>query len=313
MINCSLGFDTSNYTTSVSVVSLDNRYYQSEKLLLPVSKGEIGLRQSDAVFLHTKQLPQLLDKLLDTNDYNIRSVCVSTRPRNDADSYMPCFLVGKCNAISVSKALNVPCFQVSHQEGHIAAILFGANRLDLIKEPFIAFHLSGGTTEAVLVTPDSDRIFNERVIARSLDLKAGQAIDRIGKLLGLDFPAGAQLDALAQKGILTEKIKVSSNGCDISISGLENKCKKMIDTGESKENIAMFCIQFIIHSLDKMISEIKKEYNLPLVFGGGVSSNSLLRDYFFEKYNAIFAPPVLSSDNAVGVAVIGEILRSKNG
>ncbi len=312
MINCSIGFDTSNYTTSVALVSLQDNYYKSEKRLLPVSKGEIGLRQSDAVFLHTKQLPLLLDKLFDSNDINLTSVGVSAKPRNAEGSYMPCFSVGRCNAVTVSKTLNIPFLEFSHQAGHIAAVLFGAGRLDLIDKPFIAFHLSGGTTEAVLITPNAQTVFDEKIIARSLDLKAGQAIDRVGNMLGLDFPSGAKLDELAQTGRLSERIKVSNKCADISISGLENKCKKMFEQGEPYENIARFCLEFIVFSLDKMVTELKKEYDFPLVFCGGVSSNSLLRKHFSDKYEAVFAPPGLSTDNAVGAAVLSEILRRKD-
>lgn len=309
MMLFSLGIDTSNYTTSTAVVSVSSHTHTSYKRLLPVKHGEIGLRQSDAVFHHTKQLPELIEQLYN-NRFDLTSVGVSVKPRNSEGSYMPCFLVGRSNAVSISKALNIPINEFSHQSGHIAATLYGANRLDLLSNNFIALHLSGGTTEAVLVTPDKETVIKEKVIAFSSDLKAGQAIDRVGNMLGLAFPSGVEIDKLSLNGTMPRNIKISSSGTNISLSGIENICKKLVSDGVAKEDIALYCINHIIYSIDKMISELYKEYRLPIVFGGGVSSNTLLQKFFIDKYGAVFSTPEFSSDNAIGVAVLSQILRS---
>lgn len=306
-----LGIDTSNYTTSAALYSGDNEISQKKKLL-PVKQGEKGLRQSDAVFHHTVQLPEIITELFCEKNVNISAVGVSNAPVAQKGSYMPCFLTGVCVAKSVSKILNVPCYEFSHQQGHIAAIIATSKRTDLLKREFIAFHLSGGTTQAVLVTPDKEKILDTRLIAQSLDLKAGQAVDRAGVMLGLNFPCGKELDALSLKSDREFKIKPSMKGADCSLSGVENKCKAMFDKGESKEDIAKFTIMSVIFAVDAMLANIINEYGeLPVLFSGGVSSNTLIQKHFKEKYNAVFSTPEYSADNAAGTAFL-TYLKSKD-
>ncbi len=294
-----LGIDTSNYTTSCAL--FDGKSVVQEKQLLSVKHGEKGLRQSDAVFQHTVNLPKLIEKL---DISNLKGVGVSTQPRSVEGSYMPCFLVGEGAAVAASASAGVPLYKTSHQTGHILAALYSAGRLDLINERHIAFQISGGTTEALLVTPDNDKIINSEIIASSSDLKAGQAIDRAGVMLGLQFPCGKELDELSQKSENVYKFKPSMNGLDCSLSGIENKTKELVAKGEAPENIAKFVLTCISQSVLKMLDGITEEYgNLPVIFSGGVSSNSLLRKTILAKYNAYFAEPAFSLDNAAGCAI----------
>lgn len=294
-----LGFDTSNYTTSVA--TFDGKSIIQQKKVLTVKAGERGLRQSDAVFQHTVNMPNLISRI----DFNkIDAVGVSTRPRNIEGSYMPCFLVGENVATAVSCTNNCALYKTSHQVGHILAALYSVNRLDMIDDKLIAFHLSGGTTEALLVTPDDDEIIKADVIASSSDLKAGQAIDRTGVMLGMTFPCGKELDALSQGSDKEYKIKSSFNGMNPSLSGVENKAKQMLSRGEKSEDIAKFVLSYISQTVLQMLDKIMDEYgDLPVVFSGGVSSNSLLRETICKKYNAYFADPDFSLDNAAGIAI----------
>lgn len=296
-----LGFDTSNYTTSVAL--FDGKEIYQQKKLLTVKSGERGLRQSDAVFQHTVNIPLLLEKT-NVNFDKINAVAVSSRPRNIDGSYMPCFLVGEANAVSVSKFCKAPLYKTSHQIGHILAALYSVNRLDLIKEKFIAFHISGGTTEALLVTPDNDEIIKAERVACSTDLKAGQAIDRAGVMMGFDFPCGKELDRLSLNSKREFKIKPSMNGKNCSLSGIENKAKQMLEKGESKEDISKFVLLSVSAALEQMTEKILNEYgNLPLVFAGGVMSNNLIRKNITSKFEAYFAQPEFSCDNAAGIAI----------
>ena len=299
-----LGIDTSNYTSSAA--AYNGRDVIQRKLLLPVKPGEKGLRQSDAVFHHTVRLHPLVEEIFEElNGQRISALGVSSRPRDAEGSYMPCFCVGVSAARCVAAALGVPVYSFSHQSCHLAAALYSAGRLDLIKEKFIAFHISGGTTEMLFVTPDKDNIFSVKIIGETLDLNAGQAVDRAGLMLGLDFPCGAQLEKLAlmSKKTFAPRVSVKNGSC--SLSGLENKCRDMINGGENKEDTARFCLDFIIASLDKMTAFALKEYgDLPLLYAGGVMSNTIIRDYFQQKYGAFFAKPEFSCDNAAGVAVL---------
>lgn len=298
-----LGFDTSNYTTSVAF--FDGKEIFQKKKLLEVKAGERGLRQSDAVFQHTVNLPVLMKMLTEELDFkSIRSVGVSTRPRNIDGSYMPCFLVGESNAFCVSSVNKVPLYKTSHQVGHILAALYSIDRLDLIKKPFVAFHVSGGTTEALLVTPDDEEIIKAELIAESTDLKAGQAVDRAGVMMGLKFPCGAELDKMAQNSSKEFKIKPSMNVLNCSLSGVENKAKKMFENNESNNDIAKFVVSYISEALSEMLERIMKKFGkMPVVFAGGVSSNSIIKEKIGKKYNAYFAKPEYSCDNASGIAI----------
>lgn len=298
-----LGFDTSNYTTSVAF--FDGKKVVQKKKLLEVKAGERGLRQSDAVFQHTVNIPVLIKELTEECDFDsVKAVGVSNRPRNIDGSYMPCFLVGESNAVSVASAAKTSLYKTSHQVGHILAALYSIERLDLIKEPFIAFHVSGGTTEALLVTPDEEEIIKAELIAESTDLKAGQAIDRAGVMMGLKFPCGAELDKMAQNSSKEFKIKPSMNMLNCSLSGVENKAKKMLENNESNNDIAKFVISYISETLSVMLERIKEKYGeMPVVFAGGVSSNSMIKEKLGKNYNAYFAKPQFSCDNAAGIAI----------
>lgn len=308
-----LGIDTSNYTTSVALYNTADGSVVNNKKLLPVKAGEKGIRQSDAVFHHTVQLPELIKQTFDGNNIKLSGIGVSVKPCNVDNSYMPCFLVGIAAAKSLSSVLNVPVYEFSHQDGHIASALYSANRLDLIKENFFAFHISGGTSQVLLVEPYKS-YFKTTVVSDSLDLKAGQAVDRVGLMLGFDFPCGPALEkaALNSKADMS-KIKVfRRDGC-FSLSGVENQCKKMLENGCAAEDIALYCLNYIYSALKDTIEEITEKYgNLPLVFSGGVMSNSIIRRKNSAEYNAFFAEPQYSADNACGIAVLSSIINKKD-
>lgn len=307
-----LGIDTSNYTTSLSVYNdITNEIYQAKKLL-PVKEGSLGLRQSDAVFHHTVQLPQMFDKLFTDSSFNLSAVGVSVSPRDEEGSYMPCFLAGVSSAKAISNVNNLPLYTFSHQAGHIAAALYSSDSMELINEEFIAFHLSGGTTEALLVKPGKDRIFDISLVAKTLDLKAGQAIDRVGVMLNLQFPCGKELDKLANSSKKEYKIKPTMKGADCCLSGVENKCGKMIEDGEKPEDVAKYCITYIERALEEMTKSLLSEYgNLPLVYAGGVMSNSIISRDFSERFSGRFAKPEFSSDNAAGISILTAITENR--
>lgn len=311
-----LAFDTSNYTTSVALYNSEfNQVYQKKKLL-PVKKGEKGIRQSDAVFHHTQQVPVLVQELMQevaekthTNRESIASqiaaIGVSSQPRRVEGSYMPCFTVGMNVASSVASILQVPLFTFSHQEGHVAAALYSSDRLDLMGQEFLAFHVSGGTTESLKIHRGTQCPLEAELIGTSSDLKAGQAIDRVGVMLGLDFPAGPALELLALKSSKTYKMKPSMKGLNCSLSGVENKCKQMLQQGEAPEDIALFCITYVQVSLAAMAEKLSLEaQGEHIVFSGGVMSNSIIRNAFLQQFDCSFAEPIYSSDNAAGIAVL---------
>lgn len=304
MCECSVGIDTSNYTTSAALFD-GTQVLRNGKKLLPVKQGEKGLRQSDAVFHHVRQLPQVPGPLLEELPQPPAVLGVSVSPTGEEGSYMPCFLVGKNTGELLGKAWGIPVEPFSHQQGHLGAALYSAGKLDLLDQSFLAFHVSGGTTEALLVTPDREGIPQPRRVAGSLDLKAGQAVDRAGVMLGLPFPCGPALEklALAWEGKITYRPVLKRNDC--SLSGIENQCRALLERGAPPQEIARYCLEAIAAVLDRMCEGLLREWGpLPVVFSGGVCSNSLLRKRLGDKYGAWFAAPEFSSDNAAGVAVL---------
>lgn len=300
-----LALDTSNYTTSCALLFDDGSVRQCKRLL-PVKEGSLGLRQSDAVFLHTKNLSTLISELVNNTKINLKAVGVSVTPRNQEGSYMPCFLVGKNVAESIAAVNNIPLFSFSHQQGHIASVLYGSNRLDLIKKEFLAYHFSGGTTECVKVENlQSGKI---KIISETADLNAGQIIDRAGVMLNLPFPSGKYLEELAEKSTKNYKIKSTFP----NLSGVENQFKKMKSNGEKDEDIAFFTENVIYSYCHQMAKEALEKTNIKeMVFAGGVMSNRYISGRLKNDFNGIFAPSEFSSDNSVGLAVLANAKLSE--
>lgn len=303
-MNGFLGLDTSNYTTSVAFCLQTGEVLQ-EKHLLPVKTGEMGLRQSDAVFHHVRQLPEMTEKLFAHGALDVTAVAASDRPQQKDGSYMPCFLVGAGAARELGALLHIPVHFFTHQQGHVAAALYGADKLSLIHEPFLAFHVSGGTTDALLVRPDATCGIACEVVAHSLDLKAGQLIDRVGGMLGLPFPAGPALEKLALEASQEKLPKASMDGACCHLSGVQNQCETLLKKGASPAEVARFCLSSVEAALTAMTETLLTTYgDLPLLYAGGVMSNSLLREHLTARFGGNFAPPAFSADNAAGIAVL---------
>ena len=297
-----VGIDTSNYTTSIAF--FDGIGGENCSRLLPVKQGELGLRQSDAVFSHIKSLPELSGRLFShVRKEEITAVGVSTRPRAVEGSYMPCFMVGYSHAKMLSDLLRVPMVEVSHQQGHVAASLWSAERLDLMDQPHLAWHLSGGTTELLLVEPEGKNVICTK-IGGTTDISAGQLIDRTGQLLQLSFPSGKHLDALSKEAVLRDVFKVKCNNMEFSLSGVQNKVQKFYGQHEAPAETAAYALRCVAKAVYLATEQALKAYpGLPVVFSGGVASNSLLRDVI-APLKPVFAQPQFSTDNAMGTAVL---------
>ena len=306
------GIDTSNYTTSVALCDEEGRILANIKYPLPVKQGERGLRQSDAVFAHIKNLPSAtadLRKVVCEIGEMLTAVAVSSQPRDEEGSYMPCFLSGVSAAEMLAVGADVPLYRTSHQQGHIMAsyATSGAEEAHLLEKygRFIAFHVSGGTTECVLVERENEG-FRINLLGGTADLNAGQAIDRIGVALGLKFPCGPEMEKLALNYSgepVSAKISVKDNLCNLS--GLENNSVRMINSGVSPEAVCQYTFTFIAKTLCKLAENARAAHgDLPIVWAGGVMSNSIIKKYLSKLGNVYFTEPQYSADNAVGVALI---------
>lgn len=295
-----LGLDTSNYTTSTALFDGADGYQLGR--MLDVEAGSLGLRQSDALFQHVKRLPELFDRLRREGRLeDIAAVGASVKPRWVEGSYMPCFLAGETAGRILADTLGVPFFPCAHQQGHIAAVAWGAGRLEMLDKPLLAWHLSGGTTELLYVEPDGTGVLPQKIGGTS-DISAGQLIDRTGVALGLDFPAGRALDTLSRTGRPDRGFAVKISNFTFSFSGMENKAKDMAAAGEPAADVARFIVATVARTIRRVTDQALEQYpGLPVLCSGGVASNSILREIMSD---AVFAPPVCSADNALGVAVL---------
>ncbi len=305
-----LGIDTSNYTTSVALCDKDGRVILNLKRLLPVKEGERGLRQSDALFAHVKNLPEIMQGLgeflkAEAQGYEIVAVGCSATPRSVEGSYMPCFLSGVAAAESICAIIGCEKYSFSHQDGHIMAALYSSGKTELLdqKEKFAAFHVSGGTTELLLVTPTDDGMKIE-IIGGTQDMNAGQAIDRTGVMMGLKFPCGREMEVLCGDAPY-QKGRVSVNGLECNLSGLENLAARLYSESGDKARTSAFCFDFIADTLYKLTENLRDQYeDIPVIFAGGVMSNKRIAKRLSALGNVYFSEPEFSADNAAGTALL---------
>ncbi len=306
------GIDTSNYRTSAALFDSETHQWRNAGRLLEVPAGRIGLRQSDALFQHVKHLPERIEELQVGFGREIRAVAASTRPRAAEGSYMPCFLAGAGTARSLAHAQNIPFYAVSHQQGHLAAAALSAGALELLTQTFLAWHLSGGTTELLLVRP-AQTLFDAQIIGGTDDLAAGQLIDRAGNLLGLPFPSGAQQEQLAATCTKPERaFRPKVVDCHFSLSGAQNKIEQLFHAGAPRETVARYAIDIVSSAVLCATEQAVQKYALPVLCAGGVMSNRLLQTRMRKQFGAYFAEPTLSGDNAVGVAVLAAICSGEH-
>ncbi len=307
-----LGIDTSNYTTSLSLVTEKGEVVFNQKKLLPVKEGERGLRQSDALFAHTRNIPEVscaLGEFLREKypDAKIRAIGYSATPRDVEGSYMPCFLSGVATASALSAVLNCPMYPFSHQSGHIAAALYSAGKLSWLDEDrsFAAFHISGGTTEILLITPENSS-FKVELIGGTADINAGQAIDRTGVLMGLKFPCGKEMEEIIRESeIPRQRTRISVKDLECNLSGLENLAEALYKKSGDKALASAYCFDFVADTLSKLTENLREKYqDIPIIYAGGVMSNCRIKERISAYSDTFFALPEFSSDNASGVALL---------
>lgn len=304
-----IGLDTSCYTTSVAAVTVEGQVLASCRKLLPVKEGERGLRQSEAVFIHVRQLPERLEELAAyTQGHEIVAVCASRRPRDEEESYMPVFQVGDAQARGLAAMLGVPCFASTHQRGHVAAAMVDSG---VAEGDLLAVHLSGGTTELLSLRGDELTL-----LGGTLDLHAGQFVDRVGVALGLPFPAGPHLEKLAVAGKSEAKLPANMADQDLHchFSGAETQVQRWIKQGDMpREDIAREVYDLLARTVSRMILAGSRDTGIrQVLIAGGVASSQLFRQLVTERihkkdkgFHVCFGRPEYSGDNAVGAALIG--------
>lgn len=317
-----LGIDTSNYRTSVAAVNDGGKPVFHKAVLLDVDQGERGLRQSDAFFRHSNRLPGYLRELLSHIDIaSVAAVGVSERPRRVEGSYMPCFMAGVNAAGILGSTLGVPVYGYSHQEGHAAAILESDGALP--PERSLLFHLSGGTTEALLCSPD-DNGYCMEIAGGTLDISIGQLLDRYGVAMGMPFPSGQYLDDIAysvlentgfdqetaaETGVMP-KIRIKDGY--FNLSGAETRLMKYAGSHSNDKEAAQVAAELFV-SIAKLLTDeasyLSDKYGIRDIYmAGGAASSRTVRKLLsaVKGMDIKFGDAALSGDNAVGTALLAK-------
>ncbi|WP_289049535.1 O-sialoglycoprotein endopeptidase [uncultured Acidaminococcus sp.] len=300
-----LGLDTSCYTTSVALMDLTGSLVADARRLLTVKPGHRGLAQSEMVFQHTRNLPDLVEQL-DLTGLTVRAIGVSAKPRPREDSYMPAFLTGLGMARSLGKLLRVPVHRFTHQHNHMYAGLWSVGRE--APDRFLLVHISGGTTDFLLCEKQSDGRFTLTPQGTSIDLHAGQFIDRVGVALGLPFPCGPHLEKLAEEAREPYPLKVWTQEAQLSLSGPCSQALRAVEKGADPASLALGVERAISRGLSRTLFYVCKQQELhQVLLAGGVSANGELRrqigDYLQKRQIELWGPdPKYSVDGAVGNA-----------
>lgn len=312
-----LGIDTSCYTTSVAVIGEDGSLLSEARQILSVKSGRCGLQQSEMVFQHTRNLPLLMEKALQSDDIEICGVGVSGCPRPIADSYMPAFLAGVSAAKSIAAVSKIPLYTISHQENHMEAGMWSAGGPKA--ERFLMLHASGGTTDMLLAQKKADGCYLLEQIGGSMDLHAGQFIDRVGVALGLQFPTGPELEKLAETADYMTELPVSVRKLQVSLSGPATAALRKLQAGEDKAALALGVEYALAETFARMLRNGAAAYDAAdVLLVGGVASNKFIRAHVEEKLQKrnirLWVPEArFSCDNASGCAAYARRMEIMHG
>ena len=321
-----LGIDTSCYTTSLFCMDRQGRAVAEARRILKVKPGGCGLQQSEMLYQHIRNLPELVEAVAKGHGFTFLGMGVSAKPRPRENSYMPAFLAGVGFARSLAALFHIPLWQISHQENHLEAALWSAQGCNA--ERFLFLHASGGTTDLLLADKQAAGNYNLQEIGGSLDLHAGQFVDRVGVALGLSFPAGPALEELAERHTEILEIPVSVHKTKVSFSGpctwVLRAAEKEAETASAaaqdvsvtmqhlhdtrSANLAASVQLGLAETFARMLRNGAAEHNVKdVILAGGVCANHWIRKYIEEKLARrgirVWLPENrYSGDNAAGCA-----------
>lgn len=364
-----LGIDTSCYTTSVAIMDEAGALLGEARQILSVRPGRCGLQQSEMVFQHTRNLPRLMEEAvgqvigcvktgagsaangvtvaeeastasasglagLAAAGYELAAIGVSGYPRPLEGSYMPAFLTGLSVARSVAAVTGAQLEVISHQENHLEAGLWSAGGPDV--DRFLLLHASGGTTDVLLAERQQNGRYRITEVGGSMDLHAGQFVDRIGVALGLQFPTGPALEVLAEKALARTaevsasvseqsvasvseagagaapkvELPVSVRKLQVSLSGPCTAALRKLEAGAEPAALALGVEHALAETFARVLRNGAQEYRVrDVLLVGGVGSNNYIRQHVERKLAKLRYPVRLwvpegrfSCDNATGCA-----------
>ncbi len=238
----------------------------------------------------------------------------------------PALWTGVNFARILSYFLSIPLFPINHMEGHVSSILLKENFLNIEEAlfplnsfsfPMLALLISGGHTQLVYIKEWGEY----KIIGETLDDAVGESFDKVARMLGMEYPGGPKLSAIAKKGKKNEEIvlprpMLHSRDYRFSFSGLKTAVRYLVENlkkkyGENlpeqiKNDIAREFEHSIVEVLLTKTKKAVKEFNVQtLIIAGGVSANSFLRKEFqktFENIELLFPTNLLCGDNALMIA-----------
>ena len=338
-----LGMDTSCYTTSVALLDEAGALVGEARQVLSVKPGRCGLQQSEMVFQHTRNLPRLVEEAVEqvlqservegaevglagatglpglaAEGYELAAIGVSGYPRPLETSDMPAFLAGLSVARSLAAITGAKLEVISHQENHLEAGLWSAGGPDV--ERFLLLHASGGTTDVLLAERQQDGRYRITEVGGSLDLHAGQFVDRIGVALGLQFPTGPALETLAQQAELPLELPVSVRKLQVSLSGPCTAALRKLEAGAEPAALALGVEHALAETFARVLRNGAQEYRVrDVLLVGGVGSNKYIRQHVEQKLAKLRYPVRLwvpegrfSCDNATGCAAFARRMNIHN-
>lgn len=308
-----LGLETSCDETAAAVLK------DGEYLLSNVINDQIGIHSKYGGIVpelagrsHIERVHRVIEEAVQIAGIHLRDIdliAVTMGP-----GLIGSLLVGLNTAKGLSYGLNKPMIGVNHLEGHLFAVFLQKK----IQFPFIALIVSGGHT-------DLYRVFNfgeYKLLGRTRDDAAGESFDKVGKMLGLNYPGGPVIERLAKKGNAKAhkfpRAYLEKGSLDFSFSGLKTSVRTFLKKREQDPRITLtdedvsagFQEAVIDVLVDKLSSACKKENLTRIVVTGGVASNGALRDAVHKMaqvygFEASFPDPIYCTDNAAMIACAG--------
>jgi N6-L-threonylcarbamoyladenine synthase len=313
-----LAIETSCDETALALLNLDIET-QSFQVLDHILYSQIdehsqygGVVPALAARLHNKKLPVMLQEFIHRNGREIDAIAVTVGPGLEPSLY-----VGVNLAKLLAESLGVPLIPVNHMHGHIFSGLLNENLegKNSLEYPFIAYTISGGHTELVLVKDYN----NYEIIGITQDDAAGEAFDKVAKMLNLAYPGGPKVSKLAENGDI-EAIKfprpmLNSGDGKMSFSGLKTAVLYYIKDNppQNEQDISNICASFEQAVIDVLIAKLNWAINKykvnQVIIGGGVTANLKLRQAFEEYANQnniklLIPNKILSTDNAIMIGVV---------
>lgn len=305
-----LGIETSCDETSIGIIE-DNKILVNEIFSQKIHSEYGGVVPEIASRAHLQKILPLLNDALNKSSLTLKDIDLISSTAGPG--LIGALIVGYCFGNGLSLSLDVPFVPVNHIDGHLYSVFLENDKIDF---PYIALLVSGGNTSLFLI----EDFYKIKQLGNTLDDAAGEAFDKVGKLIGLKYPAGAEIEKLASEGsenFVDFPVASVSGKYDFSFSGLKTSVLRFIQKNfpdgineEAKRNIAASFQKVVLEALIQKTVSAVLEYNVKNVaVVGGVASNKLLQKRLRERLQEdvkLFVPsPLLCTDNGAMIAFAG--------